>query len=122
VTARPLTFGGQPASNNAFPTAYSPTAYMNPVLPTAYAPTYPGQTNGQPAQPGQPNRRSSRLYIFYGPVHRAEWLDCLYDSIRRYVSRHCSEYNLTAQDLAAANCMANPDLIYAGQVIAVPSR
>jgi LysM repeat protein len=29
-------------------------------------------------------------------------------------------YNLTVQQLASANCMDNPDLIFADQVIAVP--
>jgi len=31
-----------------------------------------------------------------------------------------SAYNLTVEQLAAANCLSNPDLIYEGQVIAVP--
>ncbi len=122
VTARPLTFGGQPASNNAFPTAYSPTAYMNPVLPTAYAPTYPGQTNGQPAQPGQPTGVPVGSISSTGQcIAPNGWIAYTIQS-GDTLAVIAAGYNLTAQDLAAANCMANPDLIYAGQVIAVPSR
>jgi LysM repeat protein len=31
-----------------------------------------------------------------------------------------ASYNLTVDQLAAANCLQDPDLIYEGQVLAVP--
>src|SRR5258708_10262278 len=116
VTARPITFGGVAPASNGFPTAYSPTAYMNPIYPTAYAPTYQGQTSGQPASVPVGSVSSTGQCI--APNGWVAYTIQSGDTLAVIAAG----YNLTAQDLAAANCMNNPDLIYAGHVIAVPGH
>ncbi|MEP7286294.1 MAG: LysM peptidoglycan-binding domain-containing protein [Chloroflexota bacterium] len=114
ATAAPIQFNTAQPGNGVFPT---------PNLPPAYAPTYPGQTNGQSAnsptaQPGsapsagilQPNGQciAPNGWIAY-TIQAGETLATI-----------AQNYNLTTEQLAAANCLTNPDLIYEGQVVAVP--
>src|SRR5450631_2537658 len=114
VTARPLSFAttapvyatSAPA-NNVFPTAYAPTAYMNPLYPTAYAPTYATVVSGQAA--GIPVGSVASNGQCIAPNG---WVGYTIQS-GDTLAVIASTYNMNPNDLASANCMSNPDLIYA---------
>ncbi len=89
------------------PPAYAPTAYGAPTYPPAsYATPIPGGVSGGVSQNGQcivPNG-----WVAY-TVQSGDTLAAI-----------AANYNLTVDQLARANCLQNPDLIYEGEVIAVP--
>jgi|SRR5689334_14979979 len=126
ITARPFVtsaapiYATVPPGNPIMPTAYLPTSY----LPPAYAPTYPGeapqpQPSGNNAGPTAPpvgvrDAKGQCIvpngWIPYN-IQAGETLAII-----------AQTYNLTVDQLAAANCLDNPDVIYEGQVIAVPPQ
>ncbi len=114
ATVRPLVFSTAAPVNNVFPTPWGPTAYVPPMyaptspvlVPTAPGNTQAGGTSGSISPSGQcivPNG-----WVPY-TIQSGETLATI-----------AAAYNLTVQQLAAANCLDNPDMIYAGQIIAVP--
>ena len=111
ATGRPLSFSTLPPSNGVFPAPLGPTAY----LPPAYAPTYP------PAQ-GQPVSGSSApvgVMLNGQCIVPNGWVPYTIQE-GDTLAIIAGNYGLTVDQLAAANCLSNPDLIYAGQVIALP--
>ncbi|HLY27026.1 MAG TPA: LysM peptidoglycan-binding domain-containing protein [Aggregatilineales bacterium] len=114
VTARPIIFStAVPPGVTIYPTYYVPTT----VYPV-YAPTYPGQ----PAPVGQPTTVPSGGIV--SPDGQCivpnGWVQYTIQS-GDTIAAIASSYGLSVQTLAAANCMQNPDLIYPGQVLAVPA-
>ena len=112
ATGRPLSFSTLPPSSGVLPAPLGPTAY----LPPAYAPTYPAaQGQSQPTVNGAPVGvvANGQCIVPNGwvpyTIQEGDTLAII-----------AGNYNLTVDQLAAANCLTNPDLIYAGQVIAVP--
>ncbi len=117
VTARPIIFStAVPPGVVVYPTYYVPTSGF-PV----YAPTNPDNP-GQPAQSGLPTVIPSGGII--SPDGQCivpnGWVQYTIQS-GDTIATIAANYGLNAQTLAAANCLQNPDLIYAGQVIAVPA-
>src|SRR5262249_37580230 len=115
VTARPIIFStAVPPGVTVYPTYYLPTSAY-PV----YAPTSPGQIG----QAGQPTPIPSGGIV--SPDGQCivpnGWIQYTIQS-GDTIAAIASTYGLDVQALAAANCMQNPDLIYAGQVIAVPAN
>jgi len=112
-TVRPLVFSTSVPANNVYPTPWGPTAYVPPAYAPAYAPTDVGIS--QPVAGGSAGVVSSGGQCIvpngWAPytIQAGETLATI-----------ASSYNLTVDQLSAANCLDNPDLIYAGQVIAVP--
>jgi LysM domain len=114
-TVRPLIFVTPTPRNQILPPPLLPTVYSPPV----YAPTYPGQPTDLPgtgptAVPqGVPSGGQCIVPNGWVPytIQAGETL-----------ANIAAAYNLTAEQLASANCLPNPDLIYEGQVIAVPNR
>ncbi len=119
ATVRPLSFSTPTARSQVFPPPVLPTVY----LPPAYAPTYPAAqppaSNGQPptsipqaVQPGVVNA-TGQCVVPNGwgayTIQAGETLGTI-----------AAAYNLTVDQLAAANCIENPNLVYEGQIIAVP--
>ncbi|MCC7446980.1 MAG: LysM peptidoglycan-binding domain-containing protein [Anaerolineae bacterium] len=117
ATVRPLSFVTPTAGNQVLPAPVLPTAY----LPPAYAPTYPaaqppvsnGPASNAPAvQPGAVNATGQCVvpngWTAY-TIQAGETLGTI-----------AAAYNLTVDQLAAANCISNPNLVYEGQIIAVP--
>jgi hypothetical protein len=125
ITARPFATTGAPIyatvapGNSIMPTAYLPTSY----LPPAYAPTYPGAVS----QPQQPLNVTAAAPV--AGVRDANgqcivpngWIPYTIQS-GETLAGIAQSYNLTVDQLAAANCLDNPDLIYEGQVLAVPPQ
>ncbi len=110
-TARPLVFAtAVPGSGGVIPTAYAPTAFMS-VPPTTDL--------GQSQSSGQSNVPSGALAPSGQCVVPNGWVPYTIQS-GDTLATIAQRYNLTVQQLASANCMQNPDLIYADQVIAVP--
>ncbi len=91
-------------------------------LPTAYAPAYP--TQAQPQLPLLPGAGPTPIPV--GSVGVGG--QCIVPSGWVAYSIQAGEtlaviaqrYNLTAEQIAAANCLQNPDMIYEAQVLAVP--
>jgi hypothetical protein len=117
-TNRPLIFSTTaPNSGLILPTAYYPTAYIAPVYSPTYTPGYSGNVNNNnnvnAAPPVGIVSASGQCIVPNGwqpyTIQAGETLALI-----------AQLYNLTSDQLAAANCMSNPDLIYEGQVIAVP--
>jgi hypothetical protein len=108
-SVRPLTFATPAPNRPLLPTAYLPTVY----LPPTYAPAYPPPTqqtlvysSGNVSPGGQcivPNG-----WVAY-TVQPGDTLAVI-----------AASFGLTADQLAQANCLQNPDLIYEGQILAVP--
>lgn len=107
-TARPLDFST--AIPGMIPTAYAPTAFMS-VPPTTSLDQ--SQSSGQVSVPSGVVSSSGQCVVPNG------WVAYTIQS-GDTLATIATQYNLTVQQLASANCMDNPDLIYAGQVIAVP--
>lgn len=114
-TVRPLSFATPTPRNLVLPPPALPTVY----LPPAYPPTYPA---AQPPQQQTPATNPTMVpsgaangqcivpngWIAY-TVQAGETLGTI-----------AAAYNLTVEQLAAANCLQNPNLIYEGQILAVP--
>lgn len=118
-TVRPLVF------STARPTTPPNVIFPTVNLPTAYAPTIfvPGQppsavpSVGVTAPPGAPGAgvvsSGGQCIVPNGWVaYTVQAGDTL--------AAIAASYNLTVDQLAAANCLQDPDLIYEGQVLAVP--
>jgi hypothetical protein len=128
ATARPLvtnnppppTFNTAVPSNGIFPTPPAPTAYVpQSGYPPAYAPTYDAQATGSSNLSGTvPVGVVSSTGQCIVPTGWATYTIQTGDTLAAIAT----SYNLTVDQLAAANCLSNPNLIYEGQVIAVPSR
>jgi LysM repeat protein len=111
-TVRPLLFDTPAPRNQVLPPPVLPTIYVPPV----YAPT----DAGQPVQPGanstavpQGVNNGGQCIVPNGWVlYTIQAGDTL--------ANIAAPYGLTAAQLASANCLPNPDLIFEGQVIAVP--
>ena len=120
ITARPFATGGAPitVNNPVFPTAYLPTSY----LPPAYAPTYPGQVE-QPANNGNaaPTPVAGVQDANGQCIVPNGWVPYSIQS-GETLAIIAQAYNLTVDQLAAANCLVNPDVIYEGQILAVPPQ
>jgi hypothetical protein len=118
-TARPLVFETAVPSGSSggiIPTAYAPTAFMsNPptVSLDQSQPSSGGASNGSSAPSGVV-APSGQCVVPNG------WVAYTIQS-GETLAVIAQRYNLTVQQLASANCMDNPDLIYADQVIAVPA-
>ena len=122
-TVRPLSFNSPvPIQGGSVqqPTAFLPTAYALPTFEPAYAPgqqppAVPADTTGSTTGnvPAGIVSASGQCIAPNGwvpyTVRSGETLAII-----------GSAYNMTVDQLAAANCLTNPDLIYEGQVIAVP--
>src|SRR5260221_4626778 len=115
-TTRPLVFSTA-VPNNVFPTVPLPSPYV-PTYAAAYPPGNPptaqpgngvaGGTSGVLSSSGQcivPNG-----WVAY-TVQNGDTLATI-----------AQEYGVTVEKLTAANCLDNPDMIYKGQVLAVPPR
>ncbi len=112
-TVRPLIFASSTPRNQILPPPVLPTAYA----PPAYAPTDEGQPPVQPGVspstvPGGVNAGGQCIVPNGWVAYTIQAGDTLADI--------AATYGLTAAQLASANCLPNPDLIYEGQVIAVP--
>ncbi len=108
-TIPPLFYATTAPSGGVLPPAYAPTAYGAPtysgpvVVPTAGSVPAGGVSqNGQCIVPNG--------WVAY-TVQPGDTLAVI-----------AQNYNLTADQLASANCLQNPDLIYEGEIIAVPGR
>jgi hypothetical protein len=111
-TVRPLTFGTATPRNQVLPAPVLPTVYVPPV----YAPT----DVGQPVQPGAgPTAVPQGIPSGGACIVPNGWVAY---TIRAgdTLATIAANYGLTAAQLASANCLPNPDLIFEGQVIAVP--
>jgi hypothetical protein len=117
-TTRPLIFNtAVPNSNYIMPTAYLPTAYIAPVYAPTLTPRFSGNVNtgstGATPPPVGVVSATGQCIVPNGwrpyTIQAGETLAVI-----------AQLYNLTADQIAAANCMTNPDLIYEGQIIAVP--
>ena len=111
-TARPLDFSTQ--IPGVIPSAYAPTAFMS-VPPTVSL----DQSGSQSQTGGQVDVPAGQVAADGQCVVPNGWVAYTIQS-GETIAIIASQYGLTVQQLAAANCMQNPDLIYAGQVIAVP--
>lgn len=120
-TVRPLVF------TTALPTTPPNVIFPTANLPTAYAPTVfvPGQPTiavppvGVTATQGAPVAgavsSNGQCIVPNGWVaYTVQTGDTL--------AAIASNYNLTVDQLAAANCLQDPNLIYEGQVLAVPGQ
>ena len=114
ATGRPLSFSTLPPSSGVFPAPLGPTAY----LPPAYAPTYPG-AQGQQSQPAAGSPAPVGVVANGQCIVPNGWVPYTIQE-GDTLAIIAGNYNLTVDQLAAANCLSNPDLIYAGQVVAVP--
>ncbi len=93
------------------------------ILPTAYAPAYPTQAQlQQPIPPGA----TQTLVVPPGVVAAsgqcivpAGWVTYAVQA-GETLAVIAQRYNLTVEQMAASNCLQNPDLIYEAQVLAVP--
>jgi LysM domain len=113
ASVRPLSFATP--RGLLLPTAYLPTVYLPATYLPAYAPTAqqasagnqpPGYSPGSMSPGGQcivPNG-----WVAY-TVQPGDTLAVI-----------AAGFGLTADQLAQANCLQNPDLIYEGQILAVP--
>jgi nucleoid-associated protein YgaU len=114
-TVRPLIFSTATPRNQVLPAPYLPTVYV----PPAYAPTYPGQPTPAPSGNNQSPiggvMSDGQCIVPNGwTAYTVQPGDTL--------AAIAAAYGLTADQLARANCLPNPDLIYVGQVIAVPGQ
>jgi hypothetical protein len=118
VTNRPLVFNtAVPNSGYIIPTAYIPTAYIAPVYAPTLTPVFSGNVNNNSAISTAPPvgvvSATGQCIVPNGwqpyTIQAGETLALI-----------AQVYNLTVEQIAAANCMSNPDLIYEGQIIAVP--
>ena len=109
-TAGPLVFSTAVPGGGIIPTAYAPTAFMSspPTVSLDQSQSSSGSVpSGVVGSSGQcvvPNG-----WVAY-TIQSGETLAII-----------ANRYGLTTEQLAQANCMSNPDLIYADQVIAVPA-
>jgi len=118
ATGRPLSFSTLPPSSGVLPAPFGPTAYLPPV----YAPTYPGSDQGaqQPQQPQSAGNPPPAGVVANGQcIVPNGWVPYTIQE-GDTLAIIAGNYNLTVDQLSAANCLSNPDLIYAGQIIAVP--
>jgi nucleoid-associated protein YgaU len=105
ASVRPLTFATLTPSNLLLPTAYLPTVYLPPTYQPAYPPT------AQPA-PGSLSPGGQCIVPNGWVAYTVQPGDTL--------AVIAASFGLTADQLAQANCLQNPDLIYEGQILAVP--
>jgi len=120
ATVRPLSFVTPTARSQVLPAPVLPTAY----LPPAYAPTYPAAQ--PPASSGQQQPVNNAPAVQPGAVNATG--QCVVPNGWSAYTIQAGEtlgtiaatYNLTVDQLAAANCISNPNLVYEGQIIAVP--
>jgi hypothetical protein len=114
-TSRPLVFYTAPVTS----------VLPNIELPTAYAPGYPTQV--PPLQPLQPLLAGATQTLVPSSIIGAGG-QCIVPSgwvayavqAGETLAVIAERYNLTVEQLAAANCVQNPDLIYEDQMLAVP--
>ncbi len=111
-TVRPLFFATSTARGQVLPAPYLPTAYM----PTAYPPDY---VTVQPPNPPANNVPSGSVSANGVCVVPNGWVAYTVQA-GDTLAGIASVYGLTAEQLASANCLQNPDLIYEGQLLAVP--
>jgi LysM repeat protein len=91
-------------------------------LPTAYAPTYPSQVQPRPpVLPGgsQPLVPVGVVGVDGQCVVPSGWVAYTIQA-GETLAVIAQRYNLTAEQIAAANCLQNPDVIYEAQVLALP--
>jgi hypothetical protein len=114
-TVRPLSFGTSTPRNQVLPPPILPTMY----IPPAYAPTYPSQPTAAPGViptpvPGGVVQGGQCVVPNGWVAYTVQPGDTL--------ANIAAVYGLTADQLASANCLSNPDLIYEGQILAVPGN
>jgi nucleoid-associated protein YgaU len=122
-TVRPLVFTtvtptprGQMLPPPNLPTAYQPPMYAPTAFGQPSVPTQPGQQPvGQTPVPTGVVSTGGQCVVPNG------WVPYTI-SAGDTLAGIATAYNLTVQQLAQANCLQNPDLIFEGQVIAVPGQ
>jgi nucleoid-associated protein YgaU len=113
-TVRPLSFATSTPRNQILPPPVLPTIYV----PPAYAPTYPPLQQTVPpgviptAVPGGVASGGQCIVPNGWVAYTIQPGDTL--------ANIAAVYGLTVDQLARANCLSNPDLIYEGQILAVP--
>lgn len=122
-TVRPLVFTTvSPTPRNQviappnLPTAYQPPMY---VPSGVYQPPVPTQAGQQPV--GQTPVPTGGVSSGGQCVVPNGWVPYAIQA-GDTLAGIATAYNLTVQQLAQANCLQNPDLIFEGQVIAVPGQ
>jgi nucleoid-associated protein YgaU len=108
-SVRPLTFTTPAPGYPLLPTANLPTVYLPPTYLPAYPPTAQQVTAYPPGNvsPGGPCIVPNGWVAY--TVQPGDTLAAI-----------AATFGLTAEQLAQANCLQNPDLIYEGQILAVP--
>ncbi len=114
ASVRPLSFATQTPRNLLLPTAYLPTVYLPPTYLPAYPPTQQAPAANQPPaySPGSVSPGGQCIVPNGWVAYTVQPGDTL--------AVIAAGFGLTADQLAQANCLQNPDLIYEGQVLAVP--
>jgi nucleoid-associated protein YgaU len=115
-SVRPLTFATPTPKNQLLPPPNLPTVY----LPPTYLPAYPPPTAQQAPAGNQPPVYSPGSVSAGGQcVVPNGWVAYTVQP-GDTLAVIAASFGLTAEQLAQANCLQNPDLIYEGQVLAVP--
>jgi LysM repeat protein len=90
------------------------------ILPTAYAPAYPTQARLQQPIPPAATLVPPIVISADGQcIAPSGWVAYAVQA-GETLADIAQRYNLTAEQMAASNCLQNPDLIYEAQVLAVP--
>ena len=90
------------------------------ILPTAYAPAYPTQAQLQQLIPPEATPVPSTFVGAGGKcIVPSGWVAYAVQA-GETLADIAQRYNLTVEQMAASNCLENPDLIYEAQVLAVP--
>jgi hypothetical protein len=111
-TGGPLVFYGEPRNQ----------VLSVPNLPTANAPVYPAQAQlQQPIPPEATQLFVPSIFVGAGDqcIAPSGWVAYGVQA-GETLAVIAQRYNLTVEQMAASNCLQNPDLIYEAQVLAVP--
>ena len=114
-SVRPLTFATLTPKNLLLPPANLPTVY----LPPTYLPAYPPTAQQAPAGSQPPAYSSGSVSPGGQCIVPNGWVAYIVQP-GDTLAVIAASFGLTAEQLAQANCLQNPDLIYEGQILAVP--